>query len=42
MSHQQQKGNILVLQYEGGVEPEVERNVFVAFWQTLNGEVRRY
>lgn len=37
MSHLQQKGNILVLHYEGSVEPEVKRNVFVAFWQTLNG-----
>lgn len=29
--------NILVVFYEGGIEPEVERDVFVSFWKTLNG-----
>lgn len=29
--------NILVILYEGGIEPEVERNIFISFRKTLRG-----
>lgn len=36
----QSNRNILVIFYEGSVEPEVERNIFVSFWKTLKGAMR--
>lgn len=29
-----------VICYEGGVEPEVERNIFIPFWQTLEQKMK--
>lgn len=39
---EKQEGNILVVFYEWGVKPEVERNVLISFRQALNRDIRSW
>lgn len=39
---EKQTGNILVVLYEWGVKPEVERNILVSFRQALNRDIRSW
>lgn len=39
---EKQEGNILVVLYEWGVKPEVERNVLISFRQALNRDIRSW